>query len=163
MTRLVETGTALPCRDERCDVCYLQHFCDVLHPLQQRVVPGVADVADHHGLRRHARRGLEAGELLTSWTSDAPVNDIAIDSTGSTIAIAEIDGTITLRPLDGDEGPVVLAVVPGVEYVRWHPSERALAAVTVTSAGIGRGVVSIVIRAPMTKITPIIIVSTRSS
>ncbi len=37
MTRLVEKGTALPCRDERCDVCYLQHFCDVLHPLQERV------------------------------------------------------------------------------------------------------------------------------
>lgn len=37
LQRLVENGTPLPCRDERCGVCYLEHFCDVLHPLQERV------------------------------------------------------------------------------------------------------------------------------
>ena len=40
MIRLVETGTPLPCRDERCDVCYLAHFCDLLHPLQEQVALG---------------------------------------------------------------------------------------------------------------------------
>lgn len=40
MTRLVETGTPLPCRDDRCDCCYLTHFCDRLHPLQERVSSG---------------------------------------------------------------------------------------------------------------------------
>lgn len=34
---LVERGQPLPCRDERCAVCYLTHYCDVLHPLQGRV------------------------------------------------------------------------------------------------------------------------------
>jgi molybdenum cofactor biosynthesis enzyme MoaA len=43
MTRLVETGTPLPCRDERCDSCYLIHFCDRLHPLQERVASGDVD------------------------------------------------------------------------------------------------------------------------
>lgn len=43
MTRLVETDTPLPCRDERCDSCYLVHFCDRLHPLQQRAANGELD------------------------------------------------------------------------------------------------------------------------
>ncbi len=43
MIRLVETGTPLPCRDERCDSCYLIHFCDRLHPLQERVQSGDVD------------------------------------------------------------------------------------------------------------------------
>ncbi|MFH2006053.1 MAG: radical SAM protein [bacterium] len=37
LSRLVEIGTPLPCRDERCDCCYLVHFCDELHPLQERI------------------------------------------------------------------------------------------------------------------------------
>jgi len=43
MVRLVETGTPLPCRDERCDCCYLIHFCDRLHPMQERVASGEVD------------------------------------------------------------------------------------------------------------------------
>lgn len=34
---LVEDGEPLPCRDARCPVCHLAHYCDVLHPLQERV------------------------------------------------------------------------------------------------------------------------------
>jgi MoaA/NifB/PqqE/SkfB family radical SAM enzyme len=37
LQQMVEHGSPLPCRDERCEVCYLRHFCDVLHPLQKQV------------------------------------------------------------------------------------------------------------------------------
>lgn len=37
ISRLVGHGEPLPCRDERCDDCYLVHYCDVLHGLQDRV------------------------------------------------------------------------------------------------------------------------------
>jgi molybdenum cofactor biosynthesis enzyme MoaA len=37
LTRLVEHGEPLRCRDVRCHECYLRHFCDVVHPLQERV------------------------------------------------------------------------------------------------------------------------------
>jgi MoaA/NifB/PqqE/SkfB family radical SAM enzyme len=63
MTRLVETGTPLPCRDERCDCCYLIHFCDRLHPLQDRVASGDLDAL---------RVTVSAGEPvrdLTPWTA----------------------------------------------------------------------------------------------
>jgi hypothetical protein len=56
---LVEHGSPLPCRDERCAVCYLTHYCDVLHPLQQRV----------------ARRNLP--NLRVTLTPDAPPPDVA--------------------------------------------------------------------------------------
>ncbi len=63
MIRLVETGTPLPCRDERCDSCYLIHFCDRLHPLQERVASGDVDA-----LRVTLTPGEPAPDL-TRWAS----------------------------------------------------------------------------------------------
>jgi pyruvate-formate lyase-activating enzyme len=60
MTRLVETGTPLPCRDDRCDCCYLTHFCDRLHPLQERVSTG------------------ELNALRVTLTEGEPVVDLAL-------------------------------------------------------------------------------------
>lgn len=62
MIRLVETGTPLPCRDERCDCCYLIHFCDRLHPMQERVASGEVDA-----LRVTVTATEPAGDLAP-WT-----------------------------------------------------------------------------------------------
>lgn len=84
---LVEEGEPLPCRDARCADCYLAHYCDVLHPLQQRVAnrnlpnlrvtlePGAAppDLAPYRRrLRRLWLRAPGLGEALAFPTPGVP-------------------------------------------------------------------------------------------